>query len=474
MPETGFSVGRVTPRRWCAAWLLAAGAGACAGTAAAAEGAPCPGEGADLDTQLAAVSRCQNEPVFLSRLGHALIAQRRYAEAAEHLERAVLLDPRLKGAQIDFAIALAGVGDTASALSLVDSLLAEPGVPDGLADALRQQRRTLLAQASNGVARTAWRRSASVRVGHDSNLFGSPNLASLTLTFADVAVELPLDPSYKARAGGYLRGDASIEMRHDNGGGVRYDAYASVRARYSAVGQAADAQQVELVGERTAPLDALRAAHYLTMGLNGFHTRGGVRYTARSLAWGLERAQPGAAAGGSVPNGTVGASCRLRGGVEWQDRVVASNTVLSGRYTGLQGQWRCAAPDGGLWQVSGQWGRERAQQSSRPGGDQVQTGLRGTRLWPARQWAPAAWVSAGDLQLDAEYSRSSDRAGYSPLLESGRIRQVDRWSLRVELQQRQGPNTQWLWGVEWLHQRSNLSLFSVRSVGPYVALRSVW
>ena len=85
---------------------------------------------------LAAVPACQKDAAFLAALGQLLNSQGRYLEATDHLERALMLDPGLKDAQLSYAIALAGTGDVSSATALLDDLLADPACPPICADSL--------------------------------------------------------------------------------------------------------------------------------------------------------------------------------------------------------------------------------------------------------------------------------------------------------------------------------------------------
>jgi hypothetical protein len=94
--------------------------------------------------------RCQTDAEFLAQLGFLLNAQGRYTEALDHLERALMLNPGLKGAQIDYAVALAGIGDYASALTLVQDLLADPALPSGLVPVLQRQIENLSVSMNTG------------------------------------------------------------------------------------------------------------------------------------------------------------------------------------------------------------------------------------------------------------------------------------------------------------------------------------
>jgi tetratricopeptide (TPR) repeat protein len=178
-------------------------------------------QNASLEALLAEVAQCQTDAEFLAQLGFLLNAQGRYTEALDHLERALMLNPGLKGAQIDYAVALAGIGDYASALTLVQDLLADPALPSGLVPVLQRQIENL-SVSMNTVAATSdkplrVRGTAGVQVGYATNPLGSPNLSSLILTFPGLPVELPLDGSYLARPGSYGRADASLSMRYDAG-----------------------------------------------------------------------------------------------------------------------------------------------------------------------------------------------------------------------------------------------------------------
>ena len=62
----------------------------------------------------------------------APIRQARYTEARDHLERAGCSAREHKETRVDYAIALAGVGDLVSAQAMLDALLDEPDLPPRL------------------------------------------------------------------------------------------------------------------------------------------------------------------------------------------------------------------------------------------------------------------------------------------------------------------------------------------------------
>ena len=215
-------------------WVLARlfGLLASLGLAAAAQAQdsnPCTSAGASLPQMLSAVPACQKDALFLATLGQKLNNEGRYLEAADHLERALMLDPSLKDAQLSYAIALTGSGDPLSAAALLDNLLADRTLPAELRTLIQRQQNAVATLADPG--RWQSRITLASRVGYDSNLMGSPNLDSLSLTLAGQTVVLPLDASYLARSGSYVRADAQLDLRRNAPDGARWVAVASLRLR---------------------------------------------------------------------------------------------------------------------------------------------------------------------------------------------------------------------------------------------------
>lgn len=400
------------------------------------------------------VPDCQRDPQFLASLGHFLNERGRYVEAADHLERALLLDPGFKGAQVDYAIALAGVGDLASALELVESLLREPDLPLALRPVLERER----AQWTRGTG-TQVRVVLNTRVGYDSNLLGTPNLESLALTFPGQTVVLPLDESFRSRGGSYGRIDAQVEARREAGAQGQWDAFLGLRSRRSgAVGEAGSDQVDAAVQYNDYQRAATGRGFYIGSAISVLHARTGLNYRAQGFSAGFGRVRR-----------DVGCDGRL--GAEVQDRAYLNNPLLSGRYTGFSFVLSCDGNRRVQWLVSARAGVDSARDAQRPGGDQDQVSLRAAAVWTRLGWGERP---AGQLLLDAELSISRDRESYSPLLESGRLRDVKRTALRAEYQYPLTPTLQLLGGLEWTQQRSPLVLFQSQSWGPYLAVRSSW
>jgi hypothetical protein len=293
---------------------------------------------ASLDALSAEVAQCQTDAEFLAQLGYLLNAQGRYAEALDHLERALMLNPGLKGAQIDYAVALAGIGDYVSALTLVQDLLADPTLPSGLVPVLQRQIENLSVSMNTGAATPdkplRVRGTAGVQVGYATNPLGSPNLSSLILTFPGLPVELPLDGSYLARPGSYGRADASLSMRYDSGNDVLYDFFGGVQGFRSVLAESSRSQQAEFAVERMAGSNSLGngsspVAFYQGLSVLGLHTAAGVRYQSQILTAGVEL--PGLT-GWQLFSSDPAPNCRSRVGFEAFNRELSSNRLLSGPF----------------------------------------------------------------------------------------------------------------------------------------------
>jgi hypothetical protein len=406
-----------------------------------------------LETLLGALPECQREADYLAALGHILNQRGRYTEAGDHLERALMLSPDAKGAQLDYAIALAGMGETESARQLLDDILRDPTLPPSTKLALERQRAKL-------VLSTDWqsRLVLNARVGHDSNLLGAPNLSALTLTFPGQPLVLPLDESSRPQSGMYHRLDLQLEVQKYTLAGGQVDALLSLRSRRAdSLSQANSHQGDALLEHSTYQRRVGGSGYYTGASASVLQAGSGFRYNAYSLTAGLGSA-------------VLVAGCDTRAGAELQERKYLSNNLLSGRYTGLAASLSCER-NNYQWLVSAKAGKDNATHAERAGGDQAQYSLRGAVVASSVGWGTRP---QGQVLVDIDINLARDSSGYSPLLESGRSRVVRRAASRIEFQHPITSNIQWAVGGEWVVQRSNLPLFGNRSWGPYLALRSAW
>lgn len=413
-----------------------------------------------LDSLLAGLPRCEKSPNWLTALGERLLAQQRYAEAAEHLERALLLAPTHVPAAFAYSVALAGNGDLSSALQLLAQLATRPDVPPPLRQQLAQAQQRVIGLAGtndetdNAAPRWQHRQSAGLRLGHDTNLMGTPRLSTLTLTLPGGDVSLPVEPSSLPRSGSYQRADVRTEHTHTALNGRRTELSAALLRRTSSAAPIANTTQAELALDTQPGPDTTRSPPlWATASVASLQTQGGLDYRNLGLGTGWAWSQP---------------TCGQRLGVEWQQRQLLNNPVLSGRYSGTTASWGCAPAQTGWqpthWQLSARLGTDHPTDPSRPGGPQQQLGLSATLRW-------THWLAAIDTQ------RNRDTTGYSPILLNNTVRKTNTLTLRVEYHT---PLTLWslplhaLVGLEAHQQRANLEFFKLNSSGAYLSLRTRW
>ena len=412
----------------------------------------------DVDALAAHLQHCYTHPVYLARLGHLYNLQQRYTEAIDPLERALLFAPEDPDTQLDYALALAGSGDAASALNLVLALQNDPTLPAGFRQGL-QQTSQLWVSGAVAVPKQGTRISASTRLGYDSNLLGAPKLDSVTLTLPTETITLPVDANSRPRSGIFARTDLRLQHVRVQPNGSRWELQAAALQRNSPRLNTANSTQAELQLEHSRPATQAHTnapaqwGHYASVNLATLQSPAGTRYASQGLSAGL-----------ALPPAS---HCGLRLGLEWQNRQLHSNPVLSGRYGGVSGQWGCTPPGGTLqWQLTARVGQDRPQDATRPGGAQNQYSLRAHAT--AASSATTTWL------LDAEASHSRDAKGYSPLLANNLQRSINRFTLRLEAQRTLTPHIAALAGLEAVAQSASLPLFALRSRGLYAGLRAQW
>ena len=432
--------------------------------------------------------QCERNASYLLQLGRLRNQQGQYEQAADHLERALLLEPDAPAALLQYAIALAGSGDTLSALHLMTDLQQRPDLTAPLRASLSQVVASWGARlqtpiwAHTGAAAPGHSTSlvASTRLGYDSNLRGSSPLSSLTLTLPGESVTLPIEPAQLPRGASVLQNELRASHQRRLPSGARWGVQAAVQQRYAPSLQDASSTQAEWQMDYTAAPatladDAIKTkaknitenspdrdsrdssswAPWVSAGIVTLRSRSGTRYTSHSLSLGVERAAQ---------------DCALRWGLDGQNRQLRNNPILSGHYLGASLQWHCnRAPAGLQWLAVLRLGQDRASQAARPGGHQNQIGLRVHASLPAPGlWQPARWV------VDADYSHSRDAQGYSPLLDNARVRQIQRATARLEWQQTLRPGVHAIIGAEAVNQNASLPLFQMRSHGVWLGLRGQW
>lgn len=389
-------------------------------------------------------ARCDSDPAFLAWHGAVLNRIGRFDEARAELERALLLEPSLMGARIDYAEALAAGGEGIAARELLQEVRARPDIPPDAAERVQQALRLIDGRADDPRRQTG--ASATLRIGYDSNLNLATRLDNLSVTLPTGEVVLPLDPKSRARAGASQL--LELEGHWTQGGqdGKAVQLFAELHHR-EAPGADLDYTQIDLSAYWERALDVAQRPL-------------GVAAAAGNLNYGGEEIYRYLRGGLQVPG--AGGPCRnlLGADLEWRYHLKYANADYLALY--LKSAWVCGNESPFLLQWT--LGRENGEQNH-PGGN---AWLPGVRIAHVRPLGP------GQLGTELRYAGRLDDDAYSPLLENGAARRVHTFSLGLEYRYDLDRRWQALVNVEAMRQTSNLELFRLDNVAGYLGLRRHW
>jgi hypothetical protein len=408
-----------------------------------------------LDRELASYeAECSRDAPYLAYRGAVLNGLGKYVEASSLLEGALLLEPDLAGAQIDYAEALAGMGETSAATSLLREVLARPDVPpETRAFIVRRLNALDIVQRFDALVGLRsvgedWHGAASVTLkgGYDTNLNSAPSRSTLGLTLpgGDELV-FALADSVRAHGGAATIGEfrGNIARRFEGGGSLQV--YGDARARYSGSNSPSDTdyEQGQVVGAWTQPLGSGDA--FVTLGGTRLHYGGDDLYSAVRLTAGRDWSyQP----------------CQPRLGFEGELRRYPVAHELDGRFYSLATGIACKLGTDRLF-AAARAGVDAAERD-RPGGDQRHVDLR------------LAWVGTlgpGSVLADLVVAHQRDATGYSPLLKDNATRRLYRANLYLEYVYPLSSSWALVGSLEGSFQRSNLPLFDVSGQAVYLGVR---
>lgn len=385
--------------------------------------------------------QCHKNAAFLYNFGQILNQAGLYDEAVDRLESALMYRPGHWPTQLEYAIALEGVGDKLSALNLIRALTENTEV-----DSFTRQQLQALQSRPASVSLVERRGRFSIMAGYDNNLLSSTYNSQFALTTPDGLLQVELDQDQRPRAGLFVRSEVAYDglLASSEAATWRYSLLAAYRSNPGV--KLANYGQLGALVERSANN---QLGPYV-LGQHQVLTRGG------SVV--LQQTQLGT--GYDFPLHFI-SDCQQRFGVDFQRIGYPTSTVLDGRYIGLTSSTNC--PTSGL-QAQLRVGQDRPLDPAKPGGPQQQVSLRVSKRI---QLADAA------LTLEAEATHQQDQSGYSVLLSSNAKRQISRVILRAEYRWSVGSISPYV-ALEAIEQRSNLSLFEFRNQSVMVGFSSRW
>ncbi len=455
-----------------------------------------------------AADPCDEQAICQAQRGAQLLAQGRVEEAAVALEKALLLDPNLPGAQLDYAQALAQIGLKGSARAMLADVLKRPDIQPTLKSKLagtQTQEQSSLGNTGQGISggaatislptaslttaslTTAWQWSTlgQAALGHDTNLNSATYTDSLTLMLSNGPVTIGLSDAAKPIAGPAVKTLLAVQGATRAGSGLLSLGELSVSASLSSKSalQADSLSGIKPERNQTAEATAKYSLPMIAGAASGQwqFSAGGTQFWLSStsaysdtgfnvkFSWD-QSFQP--ALKGML--NLDGQSCKLAPSLGQTRQTFPLSSSLDGHYTFARMELLCKAANYESQAVLGKV-QDKALSASRPGGDKQRLDflLRHER-WTSLPWSPFKLVQAGQLggQLSAwvRYAKSQDAQIYSELL--GDLKTTTHrtdWGVGFWVPL----DKSWSAGLnlEATSQRSNNTLFNLKNSGVYAGIR---
>lgn len=427
--------------------------------------------------QAAAAERgCLASAAFHAWRGATLLALGRTSEAIEPLERALLHDPDLPGAQLDLAQALAAEGDTASARSFLTAMRQRADLPLPIGSAIDRQMELLsIPERVAGALTDGWqsRWQFSALGGADSNLNNAPSTSEITLTLPGQGnVTLPLDVASRARGGSALLGVMQWQGLRAKGDSL-WVLQAELRRRQTEE-RATTYQQSDIAATW---LQAPAAPRQWVARLATGHLEYGGSSLLHATRATLQHQWEARGRNGLADRWADHlAGCRPAGTLELEHRRYPSTPGLDGLYQGVGLGWLCRRSEAlqagegsadltantSFYSVQARLGKDRPLRDGRPGGAYRRAEIRAQFEGPL--------FARGRLGTQWTATRQIDGQPYSVLL--GNVaRNTLRHVLQVEASWPIGDNLSLVGNAEVARQSSNLAVFETRQRSLYVGLR---
>ena len=425
---------------------------------------------AELLALAALIEACDVRADFHAHRGALLLSAGWPQEAAVSLEKALLLNPELAGAQLDFAQALVQLGQRQQARDLVSQVAQRPDIEPGLKQWLQEglaPGAALPGASTTPGGRLAddgsgwtWAGLVQTGLGHESNLASATHTGSLTLYLASGPVEVPLADTERPKSGMATKVLAATQgVRPLGDGQLRVNA--AVQGRRAAGGVVADNQLAEAGLAYALPLGpGIVSAN---LGLHSFVQTGVYNYKDQAYSLKYE----------PLP---TWAGCQWSGALSRTEQHYINSPSLDGHYDHLRLQSACrpassarlVAPAETIAGVT--VGRDNPLRPDRPGGVKNRMELYARHEAPLtvpglrRQATLTAW---------GRYSHSQDERVFSTLLGDTPAR-THRQDFGLGLWWPIQPGWSAGLDVESTSQKSTNTLLNIRNLSFYGGLRWVW
>ena len=144
-------------------------------------------------------------------LGILQLKAKLYADAANTLERVVLIDPNNAGAWLDLAIANVEIGNFPVAKSFFNYLEATFAPPTSVQQVIARYRQRMDLPSTK--PQPQWQTTVEFMAGHDTNANNKLQASSISITYLGDRYDLLIDESLRAKADNFAQLTASTRYR---------------------------------------------------------------------------------------------------------------------------------------------------------------------------------------------------------------------------------------------------------------------
>ena len=448
---------------WGLLALLAMGLNTSVAYAQSASANTCPApvewQAATLAKLAAWAEACDTNAFFHAHRGAQLLAQGQTEAAAVSLEKALLINPDLPGAQLDYAQALAQIGLKGSARAMLNTVLQRPDIQPGLKAQLSVAQSADPAEASRSATDPLWQWNGLVQTahGHESNLNSATYTDALTLYLSNGPVTLGLTDNAKPVAGNAFKTTAALQGVLRGAGGQELTLNAALASKTGAASVGGNNRTAEGAVKYSLPMLAGDASGVWQVAAGGTQFWLGNQTAYQDQGLQLKYAWD-----------TLGAACKWAPAIGRIDQRFPQASTLNGVYSYGRLEMACASGLNRETHVALGGGQDKAQDNNRPGGNRLRTDVLvrheqivSVPLWPAVSGQLSAWL---------RYAHSQDKQAYSDLLgdlKSNTHRTdlgLGYW-VPVAKQWSAGLN------LEATSQKSNNTLFNLKNSSVYLGLR---
>ena len=405
--------------------------------------------------QLAAwAEACDQNAFFHAYLGAQLLAVGQPDAAAVVLEKALLINPDLPGAQLDFAQALAQIGLKGSARAILNEVLQRPDIQPDLKNQLAK------AQLKQAKPNWQWQALAQTAYGHESNLNSATYTDTLTLYLSNGPVTLGLTDNAKPVAGDAFKSSVALQGTLPGAGLQELSVNAAINNKSGAASVGGNNRTAEGSLKYSLPVAAGNASGVWQLAVGGtqFWLASQTAYTDQGVQLKFNW-------------DSLGAACKVAPSIGAINQKFPQATTLNGSYTYARIDWVCRTSKNQETHAALGGGQDKAQDASRPGGNRARADL----MLRHEQYVQMPQMSvignlSGQLTAWLRHASSKDKLAYSELL--GELKSNTQRSdfglgywVPVSKQWSAGLN------IETTSQRSNNTLFNLKNSAVYAGIR---